>query len=157
GGTAEPFEREERAMQRKLTRRGAAAVVAVALAVVAALVGAVTVIASDGDSGSRTSGLMVMPDGSIMPASEMPLSARAAAGASYWNGVSGAAFRSDGTVRTYYIRADPVVWNYAPTGKNQITGKRFDEVADTYVKAGPGRIGSRYMKCLYRGYTDATF
>jgi len=28
---------------------------------------------------------------------------------------------------------------------------------DTYVKPGPGRIGSRYIKCLYRGYTDATF
>jgi FtsP/CotA-like multicopper oxidase with cupredoxin domain len=66
-------------------------------------------------------------------------------------------FRSDGITRTYYIGADEAVWDYAPAGYNRITGKPFDEVADTYVKPGPGRIGSRYIKCLYRGYTDATF
>jgi len=75
----------------------------------------------------------------------------------YWNSVSGAPFASDGTTRTYYIEADQVVWNYAPVGKNMITGKPFDQVADTYVQRGPGRIGSRYIKCLYRGYTDGTF
>ncbi len=52
---------------------------------------------------------------------------------------------------------DPVVWNYAPTGSNQITGKPFDSVADTHVASGPGKIGSKYVKCLYRGYNDATF
>ena len=59
--------------------------------------------------------------------------------------------------RTYYIGADEVVWDYAPDGRNEITGKPFDQVADTYVKSGPGRIGSKYLKCLYRGYTDASF
>jgi hephaestin len=78
-------------------------------------------------------------------------------GTNYWNGVSGGAFRSDGVTRTYYIGADEVVWDYAPKGINEITGKPFDDVADTYVKTGPGRIGSRYLKCLYHGYTDATF
>ena len=29
------------------------------------------------------------------------------------------------------------------TGRNEITGKPFDDVADTYVKSGPGRIGSQ--------------
>ncbi len=62
-----------------------------------------------------------------------------------------------GITRTYYIRADEVVWDYAPDGRNQITGEPFDDVADTFVRSGPGRIGSRYMKCLYRGYTDASF
>jgi FtsP/CotA-like multicopper oxidase with cupredoxin domain len=62
-----------------------------------------------------------------------------------------------GTTRTYYIEADEVVWDYAPAGRNEITGEPFDETADTYVRSGPGRIGSRYVKCLYRGYTDATF
>jgi multicopper oxidase len=79
------------------------------------------------------------------------------AGPQYWQDVAGAAFHSDGKVRTYYVSADRVVWNYAPQGRNEITGKPFDAVADTYVKTGPGRIGSRYVKCLYRGYTDATF
>jgi FtsP/CotA-like multicopper oxidase with cupredoxin domain len=78
-------------------------------------------------------------------------------GAGYWQDVSGGGFHSDGVTRTYYISADKVVWDYAPQGTNEITGKPFDDVADTYVKSGPGRIGSRYVKCLYRGYTDATF
>jgi hephaestin len=71
--------------------------------------------------------------------------------------VSGGAFQSDGKTRTYYISADQVDWNYAPAGTNEITGKPFDDVADTYVKTGPGRIGSTYEKCLYHGYTDGTF
>jgi manganese oxidase len=78
-------------------------------------------------------------------------------GASYWQSVSGGAFQSDGKTRTYYISADRVDWDYAPQGTNEITGKPFDDVADTYVKNGPGRIGSTYEKCLYRGYTDASF
>ena len=78
-------------------------------------------------------------------------------GANYWQDVSGGGFHSDGVTRTYYISSDKVVWDYAPQGTNEITGKPFDDIADTYVRSGPGRIGSRYVKCLYRGYTDATF
>jgi manganese oxidase len=78
-------------------------------------------------------------------------------GADYWQNVDGGGFQSDGKTRTYYISADKVVWDYAPLGTDAITGKPFDDVADTYVKSGPGRIGSRYEKCLYRGYTDASF
>ena len=62
-----------------------------------------------------------------------------------------------GKERDYFIAADEVKWNYAPLGFNAITGKPFDDVADTYVKAGPDRVGSTYTKCLYHGYTDATF
>jgi hypothetical protein len=78
-------------------------------------------------------------------------------GASHWSQAAGGGFHSDGITRTYYIGADEVVWNYAPAHFNQITGKKFGEVENTYVKSGPGRIGARYLKCLYRGYTDATF
>jgi manganese oxidase len=78
-------------------------------------------------------------------------------GGSYWSKVAGQPFQSDGVTRTYYISADKVVWDYAPDGKNDITGQPFDDVADTYVKSGPGRIGSNYVECLYRGYTDASF
>lgn len=78
-------------------------------------------------------------------------------GNGYWNAVGGGSFHSDGITRTYYISADQVAWNYAPQGKNLITGKPFDDVADTYVQRGPGRVGSTYLKCLYRGYTDASF
>jgi FtsP/CotA-like multicopper oxidase with cupredoxin domain len=59
--------------------------------------------------------------------------------------------------RTYYIAANEVEWNYAPSGKNQITGKPFDEDASVFTKQGPDRIGSTYIKSLYQAYTDATF
>jgi FtsP/CotA-like multicopper oxidase with cupredoxin domain len=62
-----------------------------------------------------------------------------------------------GRTRTYYIAAEDVVWNYAPQGRNVVTGKAFDDTADVFVKQGPGRIGSRYHKALYVEYTDATF
>lgn len=61
------------------------------------------------------------------------------------------------TVRTYYIAADEIDWDYAPTGKNQITNAPFDEVAQIWTLSGPGTIGTKYRKALYREYTDATF
>jgi FtsP/CotA-like multicopper oxidase with cupredoxin domain len=78
-------------------------------------------------------------------------------GGQYWSAVSGGSFRSSGLTRSYYIAADEVVWDYAPQGRNEITGEPFDDAANVFVKSGPGRIGSRYLKCLYRGYTDASF
>ncbi|WP_239342181.1 multicopper oxidase domain-containing protein [Frankia sp. CiP3] len=76
---------------------------------------------------------------------------------SYWNDAAGQEFHPTGRVRTYYIGADEVVWNYAPEGRDVITGQAFDPIARTYVQSGPGRIGTSYLKCLYRGYTDASF
>ncbi len=76
---------------------------------------------------------------------------------SHWARTAGSPFHSDGVTRTYYISADRVIWDYAPRHRNEITGRPFDQVADTYVKSGPARIGSRYLKCLYRAYTNASF
>ena len=59
--------------------------------------------------------------------------------------------------RVYYLAADEVSWNYAPDGKNDITGQPFDDEAQVFTRQGPARIGSTYVKALYRGYTDATF
>lgn len=64
---------------------------------------------------------------------------------------------STGRTRTYYIGADEVEWNYASLGYNGITGQPFDDEANVFVQNGPGRIGSTYVKCLYRGYTDSSF
>lgn len=75
----------------------------------------------------------------------------------YWKQVAGRPFHPSGTVRTYYVGADEVVWDYAPRGRNEITGKPFDDVAGVFVGHGPQRIGTRYVKCLYRQYTDGTF
>lgn len=60
-------------------------------------------------------------------------------------------------VRRYYIAADELVWDYAPTGRNGITNRPFDARARVYVAPGPHRIGSRYLKALYREYSDGTF
>jgi FtsP/CotA-like multicopper oxidase with cupredoxin domain len=70
---------------------------------------------------------------------------------------SGAASGAGPHTRAYYIAADEVAWNYTPSGINMITGQPFDAAANKYVQSGPDRIGSTYTKCLYHGYTDATF
>ena len=62
-----------------------------------------------------------------------------------------------GQLRTYYIAADQVLWDYAPDGTNDITGKPFTADEQVFTQQGPNRIGHRYWKSLYRGYTDATF
>lgn len=62
-----------------------------------------------------------------------------------------------GLERKYYVAAEEVLWDYAPAGRNEITGRPFDQGANVFIAPGPDRIGSRYTKCLYRGYTDAAF
>ncbi len=62
-----------------------------------------------------------------------------------------------GQVRTYYVAADEVEWNYAPSGINQITGQPFEGIAKSYTEHGPHRIGTVYRKAIFREYTDATF
>jgi hephaestin len=112
-----------------------------------ALAGVVVLVAGLGATGSAALGRPA-------PAGTTGLDAMTG---SYWSAVAGAAHHPAGRTRTYYLGADEVVWDYAPAGRNGITGEPFDEVADTYVKSGPGRIGSRYLKCLYRAYADASF
>ncbi|MGE5776748.1 MAG: multicopper oxidase domain-containing protein, partial [Chloroflexota bacterium] len=64
---------------------------------------------------------------------------------------------SKGQTRTYYIAADEVKWDYAPSGKNLITGEEFDEQAKVFVAPGQDRIGKVYLKSQYQEYTDASF
>ena len=59
--------------------------------------------------------------------------------------------------RTYYIAADPVNWDYAPDGIDDISGKPFDQDEDVFVGRGEHRIGKTYRKALYREYTDDSF
>ncbi|HEU5171313.1 MAG TPA: multicopper oxidase domain-containing protein [Gemmatimonadales bacterium] len=62
-----------------------------------------------------------------------------------------------GVTRTYYIAADEVDWDYAPTGTDRITGKPFEGMAKVLVTSGSARIGRVYRKAIYREYTDSTF
>ncbi|HXW13398.1 MAG TPA: hypothetical protein VEN79_02720, partial [Terriglobia bacterium] len=62
-----------------------------------------------------------------------------------------------GKTRTYYVAADEVNWDYAPSGRDQAMGCPFDEIAKGYTEPGPHRIGRVYKKAIYREYTDASF
>jgi FtsP/CotA-like multicopper oxidase with cupredoxin domain len=64
---------------------------------------------------------------------------------------------SAGKTRTYYVAADEVNWDYAPSGRDEAMGMPFDEIAKLYTESGPHRIGRVYKKAIYREYTDATF
>ncbi len=61
------------------------------------------------------------------------------------------------TTHTYFIAADEVEWDYAPSGINQITGLPFGDAENVFVQQTTNRIGKVYIKALYREYTDATF
>src|SRR5436305_14976007 len=56
---------------------------------------------------------------------------------------------SAGRTRTYYIAADPVVWDYAPSGKNEL-GPHFDADAGTILVHGAERIGHVYRQPVSR-------
>jgi manganese oxidase len=106
-------------------------------------------------AGVTATALVALARSSGVPAADAGAGSRSAGG--YRADASGGGDRPAGRTRTYFIGADEVAWDYAPLGTNAITGRPFDDVADTYVRTGPGRIGSRYVKCLYRAYTDASF
>jgi FtsP/CotA-like multicopper oxidase with cupredoxin domain len=69
----------------------------------------------------------------------------------------GDATASSKVTRHYYIAADEVAWDYAPSGINQISGESFGEEENVFVASGRDRIGKVYLKALYREYTDGTF
>ena len=58
---------------------------------------------------------------------------------------------------TYYIAADEVEWDYAPSGKNGITGQPFSGIDARYMVSGPARVGRVWHKAIYREYTDSSF
>jgi hephaestin len=62
-----------------------------------------------------------------------------------------------GHTRTYYVAADEVDWNYAPSGMDQGMGMPFMGQSKLFMEHGPHRIGSTYRKAVYREYTDANF
>ena len=59
--------------------------------------------------------------------------------------------------REYYIAADLVDWDYAPSGINKISGLPFGEAEEIFVTPDHDQIGRVYIKALYREYTDASF
>jgi len=62
-----------------------------------------------------------------------------------------------GKVRSYFIAAKEVNWDYAPEGRDLVMGMDFSEEQNVFVKKGPDRMGSIYPKIRYIGFTDSTF
>ena len=74
---------------------------------------------------------------------------------------AGAQKPAPGKIRTYYIAADDVTWDYAPGDKDGITGEPVKAVG--FFKGSkpeervPKPVSTKYLKTLYREYTDNTF
>lgn len=68
-----------------------------------------------------------------------------------------AATGSRGSTRMYYVAAEIVDWDFAPSGTNQITGQPFAGFDSLFFVPQSEAIGRVYRKALYREYTDSTF
>jgi hypothetical protein len=72
--------------------------------------------------------------------------------------LSASTAQTTSVVRTYYIAADEVDWDYAPNGDISMPGMETMEAESAvFLGEGPDRIGSIYRKAIYRQYTDDTF
>ncbi|KAI5239083.1 hypothetical protein E4T43_06988 [Aureobasidium subglaciale] len=65
-------------------------------------------------------------------------------------------FNFSGTIRRYYVAAEEVEWDYAPTGWDNWLGVPLHDSIRA-KNAGYLEYGTVWTKALYRGYTDATF
>eukprot|EP00882_Tetradesmus_deserticola_P033539 GHRQ01038325.1.p1 GENE.GHRQ01038325.1~~GHRQ01038325.1.p1 ORF type:complete len:142 (-),score=50.96 GHRQ01038325.1:36-461(-) len=59
-----------------------------------------------------------------------------------------------GTTRSYYLAADKIDWDYAPSGKDLCHNREFTGPAELYTLQG---IGTKYKKAVYRQYNDSSF
>lgn len=63
-------------------------------------------------------------------------------------------------VRYYYIAAEEIIWNYAPSNIDTFTKENLtapESASEVFFEQGPTRIGGSYKKLVYREYTDASF
>uniref|UniRef100_A0A665XD06 ferroxidase n=1 Tax=Echeneis naucrates TaxID=173247 RepID=A0A665XD06_ECHNA len=62
----------------------------------------------------------------------------------------------DGVLRNYYLAAEKVLWNYAPSGNDLINNVSLTD-AKVFFGRDDGRIGGQYWKVIYREYTNSSF
>lgn len=67
------------------------------------------------------------------------------------------AVASEGRERVYFLAAEETNWDYFPEQARQVDIATLDNRQQRPIEAGKGRIGTRYRKVIYRGYTDETF
>ncbi|CAO2613627.1 Cp [Lemmus lemmus] len=63
-------------------------------------------------------------------------------------------------VRHYYIAAEEIIWNYAPSGTDTFTGDNLtapESHSRVFFEESAMRIGGSYKKMVYREYTDGSF
>ena len=60
-------------------------------------------------------------------------------------------------VRTYYLCAEEVDWDYTPDGIDVMMGRDFDGYGKAFTEHTANRIGRTYRKAVFHEYTDATF
>ena len=62
-----------------------------------------------------------------------------------------------GSTRVYFVAAEEVDWDYAPSGNDAISGHPFQGLQVMLTTSAEDRIGKVYRKAIYREYTDSTF
>lgn len=67
---------------------------------------------------------------------------------------NGDGVKINGKERAYFLKAETVEWDYAPSGINLCTGRNYTEDEEIFVKEG---FGSKYKKAVFREYTDGSF
>ena len=72
-------------------------------------------------------------------------------------GVPAQGVAQQGETHTYYVAAEEVDWDYAPSNLNQMTGRPFEGRSLRWVGEAADRIGKVYRKAVYREFTDASF
>jgi hephaestin len=60
-------------------------------------------------------------------------------------------------VHTYFIAAEEVDWDYAPSGRDDMMGHAFMDEARIFVERENGRIGRMHRKAIYVEYTGPDF
>ncbi|RMZ12644.1 hypothetical protein D0864_00647 [Hortaea werneckii] len=65
-------------------------------------------------------------------------------------------YKFSGNVRRYYVAAEEEEWDYAPTGWDNWLGVPFN-ISPRADFSGYNEYGTKWLKALYRGYTDSTF
>ncbi len=60
-------------------------------------------------------------------------------------------------VRSYYIAAEEVPWNYAPKAIDVMMNQKFDGYGKVFTEHANNRIGCTYKKAVFHEYTDDSF
>ncbi|KAI2656580.1 Ferroxidase HEPHL1 [Labeo rohita] len=75
-------------------------------------------------------------------------------------GSSASPTETPGKERHFYIAAEEMIWDYAPSGMNYMTNENLikpDSDSESYFSRDGGKLGGKYLKARYISYTDDTF